>query len=80
MTIFQEAPSLARIGMVKQEGREGVEALARMGGGQPGTAPLRSIVKDFYLTNPIARASAIMAELSRLKALADSENTVEAAE
>jgi len=78
--MYQEAPSLARIGMVKQEGREGVEALARMGGGQPGTAPLRSIVKDFYLTNPIARASAIMAELSRLKALADSENTVEAAE
>ncbi|MFO7297269.1 MAG: NADH-quinone oxidoreductase subunit NuoG [Pseudomonadota bacterium] len=78
--MYREAPSLARIGTVKPEGLEGVEALAQMGGGQPGTAPFRSIVKDFYLTNPIARASAIMAELSRLKALAESENTVEAAE
>ena len=44
----------------------GVEALAARGGAlgaEPfGSAPSR----DFYLTNPIARASAVMAELSAL--------------
>jgi len=36
--------------------------------GKPGDAPFASPVKDFYLTNPIARASAIMAECSALAA------------
>ena len=35
-------------------------------GGTPDKAPFRSPVTDFYLTNPIARASAIMAECSAL--------------
>jgi NADH-quinone oxidoreductase subunit G len=29
-----------------------------------GDAPFRNAVADFYLTNPIARASSLMAELS----------------
>jgi len=33
-----------------------------------GHVPFRTAVRDFYLTNPIARASALMAELSRLEA------------
>ena len=32
----------------------------------PASAPFRGVVADFYLTNPIARASAVMAELSAL--------------
>ena len=36
--------------------------------GEVGDAPLTSPIVDFYLTNPIARASQIMAELSRLRA------------
>lgn len=36
--------------------------------GPLGDAPFRNAVKDFYLTNPIARASALMAELSALAA------------
>ena len=32
--------------------------------GAVGTAPLSSAVSDHYLTNPIARASSLMAELS----------------
>jgi NADH-quinone oxidoreductase subunit G len=36
--------------------------------GEPSKEPLRSPVTDFYLTNPIARASKTMAECSRLKA------------
>ena len=32
----------------------------------PGVATFRNIGGDFYLSNPIARASAVMAELSAL--------------
>ncbi|WP_145104386.1 NADH-quinone oxidoreductase subunit NuoG [Cereibacter sediminicola] len=35
---------------------------------EPGTADFRLAVRDFYLTNPIARASALMGELSALAA------------
>ena len=35
-------------------------------GGTPDKAPFASAVADFYLTNPIARASAVMAECSAL--------------
>ena len=42
-----------------------VKTLAAKGGNvEP--APFKSAVEDFYLTNPIARASAVMAECSRL--------------
>jgi NADH-quinone oxidoreductase subunit G len=33
---------------------------------EPAKAGLRNAVRDFYLTNPIARASAVMAELSAM--------------
>jgi NADH-quinone oxidoreductase subunit G len=33
-----------------------------------GKADFRPAFRDFYLTNPVARASALMAELSRLAA------------
>ncbi|KAB2882433.1 MAG: NADH-quinone oxidoreductase subunit G [Albidovulum sp.] len=32
----------------------------------PGRATFRNAIKDFYLTNPVARASAVMAELSAM--------------
>ena len=35
-------------------------------GGAPEKAPFKPAIEDFYLTNPIARASAVMAECSRL--------------
>jgi NADH-quinone oxidoreductase subunit G len=35
--------------------------------GQPSDAPLRSVVTDFYMTNPIARASLTMAECSAVR-------------
>jgi NADH-quinone oxidoreductase subunit G len=38
--------------------------------GKVSSDPLRSPITDFYLTNPIARASKTMAECSRLKAVA----------
>ena len=38
----------------------------RAKGGKVDKTPFKSPVEDFYLTNPIARASAVMAECSRL--------------
>jgi NADH-quinone oxidoreductase subunit G len=38
------------------------------GGGRLPSEPFASPVKDFYLTNPIARASRVMAECSALRA------------
>jgi NADH-quinone oxidoreductase subunit G len=77
--MYRHAPQLARIGSLEPAGRSGIEALQKRGG-TPGNAPFKSSITDFYLTNPIARASSVMAELSRLKANAQSERAVEAAE
>jgi NADH-quinone oxidoreductase subunit G len=63
--MYRAAPALMRLDSVAPAGIEGVNGLAgRAGAMQP--EPLRSPIRDFYLTNPIARASAIMAELSAL--------------
>jgi NADH-quinone oxidoreductase subunit G len=32
----------------------------------PAKATFRNVIKDFYLTNPVARASTVMAELSAM--------------
>ena len=42
-----------------------IRSLATLGG-TPDKAPFGAAVSDFYLTNPIARASAVMAECSAL--------------
>ena len=49
----------------KQPTPAGLQTLAGIGG-ETSRAPFRSAVDDLYLTNPIARASAIMAECSAL--------------
>ena len=77
--MYRAAPQLAKIGSVEPAGRAGVDALQKCGG-SPSNAPFKSSISDFYLTNAIARASSVMAELSRLKAIARSERAVEAAE
>ena len=38
-----------------------------------GSASFRNVIKDFYLTNPIARASQLMAELSAAAAARGAE-------
>jgi NADH-quinone oxidoreductase subunit G len=63
--MYKEAPALARLDAVEPAGLSGVEALAARGGAL-GSEPFGLAVRDFYLTNPIARASAVMAELSAL--------------
>jgi NADH-quinone oxidoreductase subunit G len=64
--MYKAAPALARLDSVESADAKGVEALAGAGGSL-GTEPFGPAVGDFYLTNPIARASAVMAELSALK-------------
>ena len=67
--MYRAAPALARIGMLSAADAGGVAALAKVSG-SVAKEPFHSPVKDYYLTNPIARASTVMAELSALKAAA----------
>jgi NADH-quinone oxidoreductase subunit G len=61
--LFKAHPHLARLGQIAPGDRADVSALAALGG-TVDKAPFSQAVDDFYLTNPIARASAIMAECS----------------
>jgi NADH-quinone oxidoreductase subunit G len=74
--LFKEHPHLARIGQVMPSGPSDVRQLS-MAGGNVDKAPFAAAIEDFYLTNPIARASAVMGECS---ALAEARTTMTAAE
>jgi NADH-quinone oxidoreductase subunit G len=64
--MYAAAPQLARLDAVQPAGlKDGVEALAARRGNL-GSEPFGPAVADYWLTNPIARASAVMAELSAL--------------
>jgi len=63
--IFKAAPHLMRIDGIEPGKTNDINALAG-GGGNVEKSPFKSSVEDFYMTNPIARASAVMAECSRL--------------
>jgi NADH-quinone oxidoreductase subunit G len=63
--LFAAHPHFQRIDQIVTGEAADIEKVAKLGG-TPDKAPLRSPVTDFYLTNPIARASAIMAECSAL--------------
>jgi NADH-quinone oxidoreductase subunit G len=63
--LFKAFPHLQRIGEIVPGSSEDVRKLAMRGGAME-KAPFRSPIEDFYLTNPIARASAVMAECSAL--------------
>jgi NADH-quinone oxidoreductase subunit G len=63
--LFKAHPHLALTDTVTPGSADDVRALAAMGGSLD-KAAFRSPVEDFYLTNPIARASAVMAECSAL--------------
>ena len=77
--MYAAAPQLARLDDREDAGRDGVEALAKKG--SPITQePFLSSVRDFYLTNPIARASSVMAEMSALKKSMDASPRLKAAE
>jgi NADH-quinone oxidoreductase subunit G len=58
-------PTLARLDEVAGAGADGLAELAKLGGSFE-KSPFLSPIADFYLTNPIARASKVMAECSAL--------------
>ena len=64
--MYAVAPQLAALNAVTAADAGAVEALAGRAGVMRND-PLRSPVQDFYLTNPVARASQVMAELSALR-------------
>ncbi|MEI2386119.1 NADH-quinone oxidoreductase subunit NuoG [Breoghania sp. JC706] len=73
--LFAEFPHMAEIDEIAP-GKAADVGKINARGARLGSDPFMSPVKDFYLTNPIARASAIMAECSALAA----ERALDAAE
>jgi NADH-quinone oxidoreductase subunit G len=65
--MVKSAPALAALDTITPAATSGVERLAARTG-RLGSEPFVASIRDFYTTNPIARASAIMAELSAIKA------------
>ncbi|MCK9550711.1 NADH-quinone oxidoreductase subunit NuoG [Aquamicrobium sp.] len=63
--LYGEFPHLARIDQIETGAAEDIAAFAKLGG-KTDKAGFVSPVRDFYLTNPITRASAVMAECSAL--------------
>ena len=74
-SIFKAVPHLMRVDQIAAGNAADIEKLAAKGGSLE-KAPFKNVVEDFYLTNPIARASFVMAECSRLA----SERMLRAAE
>ena len=60
-------PHLGKLDKIEHADAGAIEKLAKLGG-KADKAAFASAVHDFYLTNPIARASAVMAECSALAA------------
>ncbi len=73
--LYKAAPQLAGVGQIApfSEGKAVQPAPAAALGA---ATALVNPIRDFYLTNPIARASAIMAEMSALKKAASGARTV----
>ncbi|MFB9267890.1 NADH-quinone oxidoreductase subunit NuoG [Bradyrhizobium erythrophlei] len=63
--MFKAYPHLMRLDQIEAGKSDDIKALAAKGGSVE-KAAFKPTVEDFYLTNPIARASAVMAECSRL--------------
>ena len=74
--VFKAHPHLMRIDVVEPADAADIRRLADIDH-TPDKAPFRSCVEDFYFTNPIARASAVMAECS---AIAEGRAALTAAE
>jgi NADH-quinone oxidoreductase subunit G len=66
--MYKEFPHLARIDQVARSEAADVKKLARPSVDTKGASLAASLVTDFYLSNPIARASAVMGECAALAA------------
>ena len=65
--VYQGVPHLSRSGQLIPADPAGLDELAKAGG-KLSSEPFVSAVKDFYFTNPIARASRIMAACAQERA------------
>ncbi|RUO97791.1 NADH-quinone oxidoreductase subunit NuoG [Hyphomicrobium sp.] len=65
--MYRVSPQLAALDTVETRAVSGLETLAKLSG-QPSSEPFAPAIADFYLTNAIARASAVMAGMSALRA------------
>ncbi|MFG1430870.1 NADH-quinone oxidoreductase subunit NuoG [Xanthobacter sp. V2C-8] len=65
-------PHLGRVDQIEPADGAAIAKLAKVGGSVD-KAPFAPAISDFYLTNPIARASAVMAECSALRAASAAE-------
>jgi NADH-quinone oxidoreductase subunit G len=74
--LYAQVPHLARIDAVEPADGTALEVLAKAGG-KLGATAFASPVSDFYLTNPVARASRTMAECSALRAGAGQRHAAE---
>jgi NADH-quinone oxidoreductase subunit G len=63
--LYKAHPHMMRIGQIAPGDAADIRKLAALGGSAD-KSPLRSRIADFYFTNPIARASAVMAECSAI--------------
>jgi NADH-quinone oxidoreductase subunit G len=63
--IFKAVPRLMRVDQIEAGNATDLKTLGGKGGSVE-KIPFKTLVEDYYLTNPIARASAVMAECSRL--------------
>ncbi len=63
--LYRAHPHFMRVGQIAPGDAGDVHKLAGRGG-TADKAPFRSIIEDFYFTNPIARCSAVMAECSAI--------------
>lgn len=72
--MYEAHPHLALLDLVERADEAAIERLAKKAG-KVGKERFGRAIEDFYLTNPIARASAIMANLSALHARANDEAT-----
>ena len=63
--MYQAHPHFMRVGQIVAGDAGDVRKLSALGGSADKT-PFRSIISDFYFTNPIARCSAVMAQCSAI--------------
>ncbi|MDP2294671.1 MAG: NADH-quinone oxidoreductase subunit NuoG [Pseudolabrys sp.] len=77
--IYAAQPHMMRIDQIAPGNGADIEALAKLGGAAEKSA-LVSPVSNFYFTNPIARASAVMAECSKLAQAVSGNSSLTAAE
>jgi NADH-quinone oxidoreductase subunit G len=68
--MYRAAPQLAALDTLETRAVSGLDTLAKLSG-KVTSSPFAPAIADFYMTNPIARASAVMAGMSALRSAGD---------